>query len=71
MIYILTVRNKRFDDISLVNTTEVGSKIELDGTEYLIDEIIIVNPEEGIIEMKSHAIQKKRRLIKAKEGNKI
>ncbi|MBA4746232.1 hypothetical protein [Allomuricauda sp.] len=54
MNFIITVKksNERIDNVVLENTTEVDSIIELGKNKYQVKEIIIVNPDEGIIELK-------------------
>lgn len=54
MNFIITVKKpkERIDNVVLENTTEVDSIIELGKNKYQVKEIIIVNPDEGIIELK-------------------
>ncbi len=62
MNYIITVSNKRkpeqHPNVILDNTTSVGSRIEWENNKYLVKEIIIVNPDEGFIELKCSNITK-------------
>jgi hypothetical protein len=54
MNYIITVRktSEIHDNVVLEHRTEVEQKIEWKGQKYLVKEIIIVDPDENIIELK-------------------
>ncbi|MCI2230439.1 hypothetical protein MC378_14765 [Polaribacter sp. MSW13] len=54
MNYIITVRktSERHDNVVLEYRTEVEQKIEWQGQKYLVKEIIIVDPDENVIELK-------------------
>ncbi|MFB9053607.1 hypothetical protein ACFFVB_11025 [Formosa undariae] len=58
MNYILTVKKtkERYDNITLDNSTSIKDRIEWNGQKYSIKEIIITNPEVGIIELKCYNI---------------
>ena len=65
MNYIITVKksNERIDNVFLENTTQVGSNIELGKNKYQVREIIILNPDEGIIELKCWNITNKGKQV--------
>jgi|TARA_B110000238_G_C15702283_1_gene258906 hypothetical protein len=55
MEYVITVNNRKkpeqLANVILEYRTEVGDKIEWKKQEYRVKEIIIVNPDENIIEL--------------------
>lgn len=66
MDYIITVKNKNetHHNVLLQNRTEVGSKILWLEKEYKVNEIIIVDPDENVIELKCSDITKPRKPIR-------
>ncbi|UAM97817.1 hypothetical protein K8354_16225 [Polaribacter litorisediminis] len=68
MEYVITVRNKRKPEkhfnVVLEHKTKVENKIKWKEQEYLVKEIIIVNPDENIIELKCINITKPKKKLK-------
>ncbi|MCH4553562.1 hypothetical protein [Aestuariibaculum lutulentum] len=50
--YIITAKSEQHPNVVLQNTTKVDDKIEWNDNFYRVKEIIIVNPDENIIELR-------------------